>query len=106
MITRKQYMDSTLAEQPAAHRAYYGEIAKEARITIPNDIVERSRKALANGDTHLNTIPLGTWDAMAMAREHQLRPILKARGDSFSLGNGVCAVKEAAKLYVEGILPQ
>ena len=105
MITREQYMKATIAEQPAMHRAYYGEIAIAAKLTIPNDIVERSRKALANGDTALNTIPLGTWDAMAMGREHQLRPIMKQRGDSYSLGTGVCAVKEAARLYVEGILP-
>jgi hypothetical protein len=103
MITRKQYLDASLQDQPAMHRAYYGEIARECHVRVPPNIVEKSRKALADGDTHLNTIPLRLWDGMVQ----HLRGVsaaLKERGDYLTLGNGVCVLKEAAKLQVEGEL--
>lgn len=93
-------MDASREDQPAMHRAYYGEIVRECRVRVPADLVERSRKALANGDSHLNTIPLGLWDGMVSGL--RVSPALKERGDYLSLGTGVCILKEAARLQAEG----
>lgn len=101
MITRKQYMDASREDGPAMHRAYYGEIVRECRVRIPADLVAQSRKALAEGDEHLNTIPLGLWDGMVSSLSG-VNAALKARGDYLTLGTGVCVLKEAARLQAEG----
>ena len=102
MITRKQYMDASREDQPAMHRAYYGEIVKECRVRIPADLVAKSRQALADGDEHLNTIPLGIWDNMVRYTLPPVGKALKERGDYLTLGTGVCILKEAARLQAEG----
>ena len=79
---------------------FYGAVLATAGIAFRPDseIVGRTRKALAAGDEHLNTIPLGEWDRMSEARVAVLNTALKQHGDFYSLGSGVCCMKEAARL--------
>lgn len=96
MIPREQYMaDATL------HHAYYLEIAEEAglqSIDLPFSL-SRVRAALANGDEHLNTLPLQSWDAKVPPIRSRIAPALKRRGDvnGPTLGAGVCVLKALAK---------
>jgi hypothetical protein len=101
MMTREEYMAHPTSEKN--HRAYYGEIAKAAGVQVPADIVERTRQLLKDGDRHLNRIPLGLWDRMALQSPQRadITRELKARGDFWSLGGGVCVMKEAARLQAE-----
>jgi hypothetical protein len=94
MITRKAYM----ADSANLHHAYYLEIAMASLpLNIPCS-VEQVREALASGDEHLNTIPLGKWDAMALTGDNRrMYKALKERGDFQSLGTGVCVLKAYAK---------
>lgn len=96
MITRAEYM----ANQEL-HQDYYAEVAKEGGIQITDvGLLDECREALANGDKHLNTIPLSRWDVMAIQRcerSSKLRAALKARGDGYSLGGGVCILKAAVR---------
>jgi hypothetical protein len=101
MITRKEYMNASLQDQPAMHRAYYGEVVRATNTRVSATLVTRAQEALAKGDTHLNTIPLAQWDFLVRT----LRGVdaeLKKRGDYLTLGTGVCVLKEAAKLQAEG----
>jgi hypothetical protein len=97
MITRAEYMANS-----SLHDAYHQEIAEDLGIEITDPaLIEQCRRALASGDVHLRTIPLQMWDGMAlgfescMRKEH--RDKLRARGDFWSLGIGVCLFKAAAR---------
>jgi hypothetical protein len=96
MITRADYMANS-----ALHHAYYVEIAKDLGIKIRDArLIAECRAALASGDKHLNTIPLGRWDAMAVSRNPLSKEEwakLRARGASWGLHEGVCTYKAAAK---------
>ncbi len=97
MITRAQYM----ADSTKLHQAYYAEVAEALGIRFRKDdpLLDRVRKALADGDEPLNTIPLGQWDAMALGYRFrpETRKALRERGEGWSLGTGVCAYKAAAR---------
>lgn len=104
MLTRSDYM----ANSTALHDTYYAEVAADLGIKITNpDLIERCRKALSNGDEWLNTIPLRQWDTMALGLHmtKERREKLKARGEGWSLGTGVCAFKAAAKKAVKEMKP-
>lgn len=86
-------MDGTVT-----HQEYYSSVALAARIMINRELAERTQKALAAGDEHLNTIPLAMWDHMARALQSILHKALQEHGDSYSLAGGVCTLKIAAKV--------
>lgn len=101
MLPRTEYLRSPTTEM---HRQFYGEIVaalaeNHAPVHFDAKFLARCKAALAAGDEHMNTIPLGEWDA----RVQSLRGAnaeLQKRGDYLTLGNGVCILKEAARLAV------
>jgi hypothetical protein len=59
MITRKDYMDGR-----ATHADYYRGVYQDAHISyVGSALLPVIKAALEKGDEHLNTIPLGLWDA-------------------------------------------
>jgi hypothetical protein len=93
MITRKDYI-----EHRATFEEYYSDVCEAAGIKVTSiSLIKRVQEALGAGDEHLNTIPLPDWDMMAMNARRVLENPLKERGDFFSLGSGVCAMKQAAR---------
>ncbi len=95
MITRAQYMDGD-----ATHAAYYGDLATSVGLSYAGcDWIESVRNALRDGDDHLNSIPLATWDTRGawMLQSRVARAAFKARGDSVSLAGLVCVCKQAAR---------
>jgi NADH:ubiquinone oxidoreductase subunit D len=92
---RAEYIKGTVS-----HETYYQSIADLAGIdwTACNEI-GRIREALANGDEHLNTIPLKWWDVKAASpwTQNALKRSMKAHGDILSLAGAVCVLKQAAK---------
>lgn len=110
MMTRQDYMNTPRIDangnyDPAIgaelHRRYYGEIV--AAIWPNGDAplpcgLDRIRAALATSDDTLRTIPLAAWDHVAMNTRRATEPELRKRGDSWSLGTGVCIAKEAARI--------
>lgn len=103
MITRKQYMAGD-----ASHQDYFRDVISAMggpeRIPCPVDAT-RIAVALAAGDAHLNTIPLGKWDAY-VGRLQRANDALKPRGDYLTLGTGVCILKEAARWRRELAAPE
>lgn len=97
-MTRKDYMNNKVT-----HREFYAAIAAAAHIRFDSDspFIERCANALANGDEHLNTIPLPTWDVRSANVRSQIATALRSHGDFFSLAGGVCVMKEAARQAVE-----
>ena len=100
MFTRQAYLDSA-RDNGESFRRYYGEIIAETGFRYSGDIA-RVRAALAQGDMHLNTIPLGHWDCMAAGPiAARVAAAFKARGDYATLAGMVCLLKEAARLQAE-----
>lgn len=96
-MTRQDYLDGVVT-----HAQYYSAIAAEAGIGADDfDMLPLVRKALANGDEHLNRSTVGFglhgWDALALGARRRIEPVLKAHGDGWSLAGGVCTMKQAAK---------
>lgn len=90
--TRQDYMNKLVS-----HADYYRAIYREAHISYVNsDMLPRIKAALADGDEHLNTIPLWIWDGMSICTARILRPVFKAHGDFYSIAGGICAHKQAA----------
>lgn len=93
MFTRQDYMEGR-----CDHHEYYMEIAREVGLDYTTSSeLGRWRRALET-DPHMNNIPLAYWDkiAMELGADAVVRRALKTRGDSFSLGTGVCLAKAAA----------
>ena len=99
-------------EHRATHEEYYRAVNKTAGVRFGNMAggisLKRVKDALANGDKHLNTIPLTLWDRLAIATEAQIGPAvtkhdphmaaqLKPGSYAWSLSDGVCAWKQAAR---------
>lgn len=95
--TRADYLEgrATFAE-------YYRAVNHSAGIRVTNaDFLARVRKALAEGDEHLNTIPLAEWDKLAVYGRRALSRAFKEHGDFYSMAGGVCAYKQAARDAVD-----
>jgi hypothetical protein len=101
-MTRQDYLDGkiTFAE-------YYREIARIAGISWKNHhMLDRVRIALSNGDQHLNTIPLSSWDILGAWSRPAIARALKIMGDTggVSMSDIVCTHKQAARDAVLGVL--
>ena len=85
---------------------FYGSVAKAAGVSLKGNpkLIARVKAALANGDEHLNTIPLSEWDILAAGAAPQIAASLKLHGDSYSLAGGVCVMKEAARRVAETVV--
>lgn len=96
-LQRADYMSGK-----CTHEEFYRAIAKTAgiRITDPK-LIARVKRALERGDTSLNTIPLSLWDAMSENAKGAIFSAAKLHGDFYSLGIGVCVMKQAAREAAE-----
>jgi hypothetical protein len=59
-------------------------------------VVNETRRALAKGDEHLNSITLRRWDMLAQLCKPALQRALKKHGCFWSMSSGVLAMKRAA----------
>lgn len=92
------YAEYMKAENPkAAHEQFYSEIAQEAGVKISAKLAQETRQAIADGDEHLNTIKLERWDLIAEMWRHRIALVLRERGSHYTLSQGVCTVKAAAR---------
>ena len=98
VYTRVQYMQDSQLDGPAAHRRYYGQfVTNGTKQRILSWIgIDRLLKAT---DPHFNDIPLKEWDHLTKALPGSAG-FAKA-GDYYTLSNGVCLAKEAARQIVE-----
>lgn len=97
VITRAEYM----ADSERLHHAYYLETAQLAGMTarsLPVPLT-RIKLALADGDKHLNSIPLHMWDNCALGWRYEVAQvnIHKEGYCASSLSDCVCALKALAK---------
>lgn len=92
-MTRQDYMNDRVT-----FTEYYRSVAQTAgiRINDPN-LIARVQRALAKGDEHLNTIPLQDWDIMAQSAYWSLSAAFQKHADFYSLADGVCVMKQAAR---------
>jgi hypothetical protein len=103
--TRAQYMadpahlvGATKSSRMAAHRRYYGQFVTPGTISrVVNAIGEDVLRA--SKDPHLNDIPLALWDRLVPGLPGS-GGFSKA-GDHYTVGNGVCLAKEAARQWIE-----
>lgn len=100
MLTRFDYLQSYQdnAEGAALHRQYYAQFVNDRTIYV---VVNRigAKRLLASTDPHFNDIPLAEWDSLVTGLPLAMR--METVGDYYTLGNGVCIAKEAARQYVE-----
>lgn len=98
MYTRTEYMKDSQTDGPAAHRRYFCQFVTDRT----KDRVMQSiglDRLMSSTDPHLNDIPLPLWD--------RLTPHLPGSagfakaGDYYTLANGVCLAKEAARQIIE-----
>jgi hypothetical protein len=93
MTTRKDYMNGKVS-----HHDYHLEIARECGISYKNSKeLPRIKRALANGDKHLNSIPLSEWDMRGIYTKGEISNSLKKRGEFWNQASSVCVHKAAAK---------
>lgn len=100
IYTRAEYMRDSQNDNGTltAHRRYFGQFVNGQTIARVVSAIGADR-LLASKDRHFNDIPLSEWD--------RLVPNLPGSGgfakagDYYTLGNGVCLAKEAARQYIE-----
>lgn len=103
MITRKEHMAREYVDNATAmarHREYYSQfVTPEVKRLVLRGIGRK--ELLRSTDPHLNDIELDRWDRLAYQIDSVAVTLLHEAGDSFSLGTGVCILKEAAKQIIE-----
>ncbi len=118
MQTRKEYMDTLPAYVPGQvsdhHRRYWAQFVTQGALEIVRKTIGLDRLR-ASTDPYLNDIELAVWDRMAggSGRANQgdskvyhvpnYMPYskIKEAGEGYSLGTGVCILKEAARQLIE-----
>jgi hypothetical protein len=92
LINRQEYLSGRVTFEE-----FYREVNRLAGIKFRADhwAVIEAKEALAQGDVHLNSIPLRDWDMMASAACRSLSKAMKELGDFYSMAGGVCAMKQA-----------
>lgn len=84
---------------------FFQQVAKDAGISYDNSPrLDKICNALESGDKLLNTIPLVTWDRVAMQTETSIRSALVKNGTNYCLGFGVCTHKAAARLAASKVM--
>lgn len=100
MITRDDYMKGKVT-----FKEYYTSVAKHAGLNMKNSaIMPRVKAALENGDEHLNSITLATWDSMGanVWVRNSLYKSFKAHNDYMTLAGIVCVLKQSCINVVRG----
>lgn len=96
-INRAAYMAGEIT-----HRQLFGHIAQACNLPkFSESWMKRVKDALANGDEHLNTIPLQEWDNKVNGFSQRTKNIISQYDNGFSLAGGVCMLKEKARLQAE-----
>lgn len=90
MITRKEYMNNH-----SLHHAFYLEIAIEANLVVPPNMIEDCKKST---NPTFNDVQLKRWDNLSI---RTLGSAFKKRGDFLSLAGQVCAYKSLARHIVD-----
>ena len=94
MTDRKRYMSGEIS-----HEEYYRLVAKYAGVSYAKAdpaFLAHCKRALDNGDEHLNSIPLSTWDILGASILNP-GPAFKKAGDFPSMAGLVCLVKQAVR---------
>ena len=97
MFTREQYL-----AKECTHREYWAQFVTDS---IVRTIANAFGDSLINSkDPHFNDIPLERWDRLANFYKEHIARVNKALGNGhvYSLSDGVCMLKEAARQIVEG----
>jgi hypothetical protein len=98
IYTRQQYMADSYKEGMVAHRRYFGQFVTQRTIHRVVDAIGADR-IKASTDEHMNDIPLYLWDRLVTMLPGSAR--FKEAGDYYTLANGVCLAKEAARQWLE-----
>lgn len=99
--TRAEYMKDAQHEgkgPSTAHRRYFGQFVTNGTKQWVLSAIGLNRLK-ASTDPHLNDIPLALWDRLT-PRLPGSAGFSKA-GDYYTLANGVCLAKEAARQIIE-----
>ena len=94
MFTRKQYMN-----KECTHSEYYSQLAPIFTATIRSQKTQEEWKALLAEDKNLNNVPLEFWDCLSKGAKGIIARknfVINGR-KTWSLSDGVCAAKEAAR---------
>jgi hypothetical protein len=101
-MTREEYMDanSTASDTFKLHHDYYAQFVTPAIMTHVVQRIGRDwiKRALAT-DPHMNSIPLGLWDAMHQWIPSMTRDKRKELGEGNSISTSVCIAKAAARMW-------
>lgn len=95
MYTRTQYL-----AREVSHWDYYGQfVTKAIREWVINYIGKDAlTRAIEQQDTdHFHSIPLSEWDRLTPFLRFSVEQSLKEAGDFWSLAEGVCILKCAAR---------
>lgn len=98
IYTRKQYMADSRDDGPAAHRRYFGQFVTPSTIAVVVRAIGKDA-LLRSGDPHLNDIPLERWDRLVPGLPGSGG--FTRAGDWYTLANGVCLAKEAARQWID-----
>jgi hypothetical protein len=98
IYTRAEYMKDSQTDGPAAYRRYFGQFVTDGTKTRVLQSIGLER-LMTSTDPHLNDIPLVLWDRLTPGLPGSAG-FAKA-GDYYTLSNGVCLAKEAARQIIE-----
>jgi hypothetical protein len=89
-------------EHEVSHREYYGQFV-DARVLDIVKSVRWFKSILESKDEHLNDVPLILWDRLAEGHKAMIGAKVSVAQDrcGYSISNGVCIFKEAAKQLKE-----
>ena len=102
-MTRHEYINAPAESADQAHRQFYGQYVVPQLKSLVLRAIGLERLRASKDPQHLNDISLTTWDRIAVA----CRPLIaqvnrKLDGKAtWSLCEGVCAAKEAARQLLE-----
>jgi len=103
MISRKEYMESSLEARQDMHTKYYEQFSALPFYWIKHyprwqRIVEKARKSR---DKHLNDIPLKEWDNLKpVPIPYNLANLVRSCGDYITAAGWVCIAKCAVRKYI------
>ena len=99
VYTREQYLKDSQADSTGStHRKYFGQFVTPETIHRVISSIGPAR-ILASNCRHFNDIPLKEWDSLACMLPGTGG--FTRAGDYYTLGNGVCLAKEAARQWKE-----
>lgn len=98
IYTRQQYMQDSQVNGTAAHQKYFGQFVNPSTIARVLSVIGKD-VILASTNSHMTDIPLALWDRLTPQLPGSAG-FAKA-GDYYTLANGVCLAKEAARQWKE-----